>query len=61
MLEKTKKIKEQGFTDVYKFFLSQKKKISKKYNWKKNVKRIEINKFLNKEGEELFKLFTNDK
>ena len=31
------------------------------YNEKKNEKRVEINKFLNKEGEELFKLFTNDK
>ena len=57
MLEKTKKIKEQDFTEVYKFFLSQKKKIFKMYN----EKRVEINKFLNKEGEELFKLFTNDK
>ena len=28
---------------------------------KKNEKRIKINKFLNKEREELFKLFTNDK
>ena len=60
-LEKTKKIKEHGFTDVYKFFLSQKKKIIKKYNWKKNVKRVEINKFLNKEGEGLFNLSTKDK
>ena len=34
-LEKTKKIKEQDFTEVYKFFLSPKKKIFKMYNEKK--------------------------
>ena len=28
---------------------------------RKNEKIVEINKFFNKEGEELFKLFTNDK
>ena len=34
-LEKTKKIKKQNFTEVYKFFLSSKKKIFKMYNEKK--------------------------
>ena len=37
-IEKTKKIKEQGFADVYKFFLSQKKylKCIMKKKWKKS-------------------------